>query len=51
MIFSGKEITSMAKKNKGKSVQAVPIQFDPAEAVEEIAKKLIPKHHSHSFES
>jgi hypothetical protein len=37
----------MAKKNKGKSVQAVPLQFDPAEAVEEIAKKLIPKHHSH----
>lgn len=37
----------MAKKNKGKSVQSVPVQFDPAEEVEKIAKKLIPKYHSH----
>ena len=37
----------MAKKNKGKSVQSVPVQFDPAEDVEKIAKKLIPKYHSH----
>ena len=37
----------MAKKNKGKSVQAVPLQFDPAESVEKLAKTLIPKHHSH----
>jgi hypothetical protein len=37
----------MAKKNKGKSTKAVPVQFDPAEEVEKIAKKLIPKYHSH----
>jgi len=37
----------MAKKNKGKSTQSVPVQFDPADAVEKIAKKLIPKYHSH----
>ena len=37
----------MAKKNKGKSTQAVPTQFDPAEEVEKIAKKLLPKYHSH----
>lgn len=34
-------------KNKGKSTKAVPTQFDPAEEVEKIAKKLIPKYHSH----
>jgi len=37
----------MAKKNKGKSVKAAPLQFDPAEEVENIAKKLIPKYHSY----
>jgi hypothetical protein len=34
-------------KNKGKSTKSVPTQFDPAEEVEKIAKKLIPKYHSH----
>ena len=37
----------MAKKNKGKSTQAVPVQFDPADEVEQLAKRLIPKYHSH----
>jgi hypothetical protein len=37
----------MAKKNKGKSTKSVPTQFDPAQEVEKIAKKLIPKYHSH----
>lgn len=37
----------MAKKNKNKSVRTAPVQFDPADAVEKIAKKLIPKYHSH----
>jgi len=35
----------MAKNKKGKATQSVPVQFDPAEAVEKIAKKLIPKYH------
>ena len=37
----------MARKNKGKSTRTAPVQFDPAEEVEKIAKKLIPKYHSH----
>ena len=31
----------------GKSVQSIPTQFDYAESVEEIAKELIPKYHTH----
>ena len=30
----------------GTHVEKVPLQFDPAESVEEIAKELIPKYHS-----
>lgn len=39
----------MPKKNpKAKStIKAVPVQFDPAEEVEKLAKRLIPKHHTH----
>jgi len=37
----------MAKKNSNNSVRTAPVQFDPAEEVEKIAKKLIPKYHSH----
>jgi predicted metallopeptidase len=32
---------------KGKQTKAVPTQYDWAETVEELAKELIPKHHSH----
>lgn len=37
----------MAKGNKGKNTKAIPVSFDPAEEVEQIAKKLIAKNHSH----
>jgi predicted metallopeptidase len=40
----------MAKKKQNQP-QAIPIQFDPAEEVEKIAKRLIPKYHSHLVNS
>ena len=37
----------MAKKNSGKSVKQVPIQFDRAEIPEDMSKQLIAKYHEH----
>lgn len=34
------------KKNAGKKTENVPVQYDQAESVEEIAKKLIREHHT-----
>lgn len=34
------------KKNSGKKTESVPVQYDRAESVEEIAKKLIREHHT-----
>ena len=35
------------KKNKGRSIKAIPKQYDPAPEVEEIAKDLIRQYHPH----
>lgn len=37
----------MAKKNSGKQVQRIPVSYDPADEVEEYAKPLISKYHTH----
>lgn len=38
-------------KSSGKQVQQIPVSYDPAESVAEIAKELIPKYHPHLVNS